>query len=254
MSDRAVSEVVGFILVFALVVSTVGVVYAVGFEGLEKSRSAEQVNNAGRAFDVMADNLEDMYGDGAPSRSSELKLRDAELSVGSTDTTIEVEVQGNGIDEEPVAVHPIRYSSSARDTSFTYEAGAIFREDSSGTVMQQEPPFLISQEQTVIQYVATKSGGGTQSMAGSTTLLVRAERTGRHVRVIDYGAPDVTLDMIVTTTPKRAPAWERYLEEQLDWTGTDDCSVGGANNEEVECTFTVDELLVTTVGIDIVIE
>lgn len=254
MNDRAVSEVVGFILVFSLVVSTVGVVYAVGFDGLEKSRSAEQVNNAGRAFDVMADNLEDIYGDGAPSRSSELKLSDAELSVGSPDTTIEVEVAGNGVDEEPVNVKPIRYASSARDTSFTYEGGAIFREDGSGTVMQQEPPFLISQDQTVIQYVATKSGGGTQSISGSTTVLVRAERTGRHVRVVEYGTPDVTVDMTVTTTPERAPAWERYLEEQIDWTGTDDCSVGGPNNGEVVCTFTVDELFVTTVGIDIVIE
>jgi len=66
--ERGVSDVVGYVLIFSLIVATVGVVTTVGFSTLEDRQDAERVNNVERAFDVFANNMENVYRDGAPSR------------------------------------------------------------------------------------------------------------------------------------------------------------------------------------------
>ena len=80
---RGVSETIGFVLVFSLIVLTVGVVLTVGYGGLQDARDAERVNNAERAFDVLADNVEDITHRGAPSRGTEVRLAEASLGAGS---------------------------------------------------------------------------------------------------------------------------------------------------------------------------
>ena len=60
MRDRAVSDVVSYILVFALIISTVGIVSVSGISGLQDSRDGERVENAQRGFDLLADDVEDI--------------------------------------------------------------------------------------------------------------------------------------------------------------------------------------------------
>ena len=60
--DRAVSDVLGYVLIFSLITSSVGVVYVAGYGSLDSLRNAERFNNAERAFDVLDSNLEE-FGD-----------------------------------------------------------------------------------------------------------------------------------------------------------------------------------------------
>ena len=80
---RGASETIGFVLVFSLIVLTVGVVLTVGYTGLQDARDAERVNNAERAFDVLADNIEDITDRGAPSRGTEIRLAEAAIGPGA---------------------------------------------------------------------------------------------------------------------------------------------------------------------------
>ena len=80
MLDRSQSDVLGFVFVFAIVVSTIGLVFATGFTGLQDARDFERVNNAERAFEVLRDNVGDMIYRGAPSRVTEIKLASASLA------------------------------------------------------------------------------------------------------------------------------------------------------------------------------
>ncbi|MFC7136780.1 hypothetical protein ACFQRB_10335 [Halobaculum litoreum] len=71
---RAQSDAIGFVLVFSLIVLTVGTVYAAGYPALQDLRSDEQLENMERAFEVLDDNVDDMAREGAPSRATEIKL------------------------------------------------------------------------------------------------------------------------------------------------------------------------------------
>jgi hypothetical protein len=264
MGDRGVSEVVGFVLIFSLVISTVGVVYVTGFNGLEDARDAERINNGERAFDVLSDNLEDMYRDGAPSRGTEVKLADAQLTLAEP-TTIQVTVEditddaGNPIVHE-ANVRPLVFSTGG-PSKIVYENGAVIRVDRNGAIMQEAPPFLISEERTVLGYIVTQpAGGASVSVGGDATVLVRTVRTGQNTLVQDYD-DDVRATLSINTTTARAAVWEEYVNERADWSNSDwddgdnvPCEItdpnAGDGRSEVVCTFEPDELYLSSTGIE----
>lgn len=74
MDNRAVSEVVGFVLTFSLVTMAIAIVFTAGFGGLQDTQQAEQVNNVERAFDVLDTNVQEVQRQEAPSRATEMRL------------------------------------------------------------------------------------------------------------------------------------------------------------------------------------
>lgn len=255
--ERGVNEVVGFVLVFSLVVSTVGIVYASGFSGLETAQQNERVTNAERAFDVLADNIEDIYREDAPSRATEVKLSDAQLTMTGP-STLQVEITNVGAPNTySKDIDPLTYSAGT-DTEIVYEAGAVVRTDGSNGIMKSDPPFLFTKDgatrRAVVPVVQTRSVG-TKSIGGSTTVLIRSERSVRQPLTVrrDPAADGVSaydIELTFETTSARAPVWESYFDEQIPWV-SDPCSTTGGT---VTCTFTVDELYVTWTGINVQIQ
>ncbi|MFC6836127.1 DUF7289 family protein [Halomarina ordinaria] len=221
MTDRAVSEVLSFVLVFSVVVSVVGLVYVSGFAGLETARSAEQVDNAERAFDVLADNMADIHHHRAPSRKTEVKLADAQLQYSGTTTEFDVTV-GGVTDDEGALRHfraettPIVYSAGS-DTDVVYDGGAVVRRDGDYARVTRAPPIRTTDDGTlVVQYVQTNARE--RGVSGSRTVLVRGERTRSEILVTDEDSTesgDLTVTMNVTTASERVGAWESYLEGEL---------------------------------------
>lgn len=263
MGERAVSEVIGFVLVFSLVVSTLGIVYVSGFSGLQDAREAERFNNAERAFDVLADNVADIYYEGAPSRKTEIKLADAQLTFEEATTfTVTVEdiedAGGNDIVYE-ANTRPIVFSAGG-SSELVYENGAIIRSDPGGSVLQRAPPMVIRQERMVVGYlIVAQSRGSPISVGGSSTVLVRMVRTGQSALVQDQSDAKVTLS--IETATERATVWERYLNERADWSGADwsdadpatpPCETTdlGGGRSEVTCTIEPGEFYLTSTGLD----
>ncbi|SDF87229.1 DUF7289 family protein [Halorientalis regularis] len=226
--DRAVSDVLGFVIVFSLVAATVGIVSVSGIGILQDARNAEQLNNAERAFDVLADNMADIHQEGAPSRSTEIKLDNARLEVRDP---IEINVTG----VNPTGTNPsVSYSSTPimyegrSDTAIVYEGGAVFRDAPQGGVVSEQPPFRFSDGEVIIPIIQTQQMGNTTSISGGT-VRVRAERAVREPlpefvqREADYDA------LIVNITSPRYRLWRRYLEDDADAT----CKI--TRPETVQC-------------------
>lgn len=235
--ERAVSELIGFILVFALLISTIVIVYTGGFGALQQTRDAERVNNAERAFDVLATNFEQIARGDAPLRATEIQLSEAKLETTehrtlSTNATSFDAAQTSG----PV---PIKFTGGT-DTEIVYEAGAVLRTDGDSGVMLRKPDFVFDSKRTVIRYIETR--GSDQSVGGSTTVLVRAERRQSSVMGSANNVTDETVTFNLSTTPTRAVVWERYLESEIDWV-SDSCSTVAESPDEhtVTCSFPLDD-------------
>ncbi|WP_224269566.1 DUF7289 family protein [Haloprofundus salinisoli] len=229
--SRAVSETVSFILVFALITSTVGVVYVSGFSGLQDARDAERFTNAERAFDVMADNLADIHHEDAPSRATELKLAESQLLLGQSHS-IGVDIEGrDAVDDPGKSYQPILFRTGS-GPELVYENGALIRTDASGgSVMLREPDFVSrgtgDDRILVVPMILTNPGDGRSNVGGSTTVLVRAEHAGTE------RFPDATTSVTLTldTTTERAPVWERYFESELGR----ECELTGVAESTVTC-------------------
>ncbi|MDY6818873.1 MAG: hypothetical protein SVG88_09440, partial [Halobacteriales archaeon] len=168
MTDRGVSETLGFVFIFALIVSSVGIVYTVGVSGLEDVRAAERVTNAERAFDVLGHNFEDMIHRGAPSRATEIKLADAQLYVDDpivVNVSAHVEGDPNTNFSTEVEVEPIIYQ--ADDSKIVYTNGAVIRQDGDASVMSREPDLLIEPNRSTLPIVQTRSDES-ENIGGST--------------------------------------------------------------------------------------
>lgn len=239
MPERALSESIGFVLVFALVVSTIGIVYASGFAGLQDVRDAEQTNNAQRAFEVLADNMEDITKRGAPSRATEVKVENANLYVDDP-ITINVSVPE---DDFSIAhdVHPIVYDANTGEQLF-YAQGAIIRarEGGSGFVVH-ESTLVLNQSRTVVPVIQTRLEG-VGSVGGGGTALIRAEESKT---ALEYSNMSAANTVWVNITSPRADAWANHLEDSPDVT----CEPVSDNT--AACQVTSDQIRVSVFKIDV---
>lgn len=220
-TDRAVSDVVGYVLIFSLIVATVGVVTTVGFGTLDDRQDAERINNVERAFDVFANNMENVYRDGAPSRATEMRLAGGTLSHGEP-VTITIETD----DDETVTVvsRPLVYSDD--NSEIVYAAGAVLRSDDGGSVMLKEPPFRADRPTALIPLIETfrTSGPNTVSVDGA----IRVTSSARTVNTTVSNAFADADDYRITVDSPRTTAWTRYFESQ---DGFDNVSESGSTVE-----------------------
>lgn len=238
MRNRAVSDMIGFVLVFGLIVSTVGVVYVGGFAALQDARDYQRFSNTERAFDVMDANIEDVAVRGAPRRNTELLLSDASLEFGSQVT---FNVTDGASNYYVTTFRPILYRGS-NGNELVYSNGAVFRQYDDAAVMFDEPRFA-SGDRTFIPYVITQAASENVSTINTRRLLVRTIEDGREVRTFDE--PDLWLNV----TSPRAAAWGRYFESELGLDCTDaDAGVPG----RVSCELNTNEVYVQAVVVDVV--
>lgn len=250
--ERAVSETVGFVLVFALITTTIAVVFTFGLAGLEDAQIAERDANVERAFDVLHDNLRDVSRDGVPSRATEIRIAGGELALAERTTIRITDAEGNATFVE--RTRPIVYRGSG-DTEIVYENGAVFRSSGDVAVPLNDPDLIVdggpeaSDHRTVV-YSLVRTTGRPQAVGGDRTTLVVGSAVGRELVEPDRASGEnVTLEI----DSPRADGWQRYYERVA--ATDDDVRLDPDGDGDVTVVFELeadDEFLVhqTTIGIE----
>lgn len=223
MTDgRAVSDTVGFVLVFSLVLLSVAGVSVAGMSGLSDRQDAEQLRNVERAFDVLSDNLRDVQRFEDPSRATEMRLGGGTLGFGE-EVTVSVAVYndtGAVVGEATERrLHPIVYRKG--DSAVVYEGGALVRVDDGGSHLFDEPAFVVDEAagRGALPFVVTRDADERTAVGGEGTVLVGADWSG--VRPAPDPLEANTSDgetIRVSVTSPRADAWARYFEEHESFT------------------------------------
>ncbi|RAW45733.1 hypothetical protein DQW50_07470 [Halorubrum sp. 48-1-W] len=233
---RAVSDVVGYVLVFALVTATITSVFAVGMGGLEDRRDAERIENVERAFDVLDDNLRDVARHGDPSRATEVRLSGGELSLSST-TNVTIEQVKNGTrvgNHTTRTVHAVTYTRG--ETTVGYDAGARFRTDGDTTLFRSTPGFVSTEgepNRTVIPLLRTRPGDGPTAAEGDGTVQISA--SAGVLRRFEYPEAGADPDAVrIRVESPRADAWERYLDEADGFTVDESATTDGEVVAEID--------------------
>lgn len=248
--DRAVSEVLGFVLIFALITSAVGLTYVIGFDGLTATRDYERVNNAERAFRVLGDNVDDVARTEAPSRATEIRLYDAGLRIGEP---VVFNVTGREAGSTAVAftaeyeINPIVYDADT-GTQLTYSGGALIRSEGGSSVMVTRPHVIMDGDRVVLPVIQTRSAGG--SVSGSSTVLIRTSHSGTEMAV---GTNEGRYNLTVNVTTDRPTVWRRYFESKEAFSEGETCTV---DRSTTPATLTCDvegieSVYVTAVRIDV---
>jgi hypothetical protein len=222
-ADRGASEVLGYVIIFALIISVIGFVTTLGMPALTNVQDAEQASNAERAFDVVGDNFAAVYERDAPSRSTEIDLGDSTIYYAEP-VTINVTVDGTSNETE---LRPIVLRVSD-ETSLIYEGGAVFRKDGDNGLVLRNPPMLLSSDRVHVPVIKTTAPA--VESAGGTTILLRGESSERSIQRAERSGAS---QMNISIESPRYELWKQYFVEE---TGIEesDCTVD-ASAETVDC-------------------
>lgn len=252
MSERGVSDLVGYILVFSLVAMSVGIISISGLDSLQTARSVEQVNNAERALDVLADNMEDIYREGAPSRASEVNLEEA-----SFQTVDQATINVSGVNANGVLVFSLERQSNLlvwggqgeRDTELRYVFGTVVRDQRAGGRVVRDAPFDFGEDRTILPIVQTRTRDP-QSFAGGTIRI----RGVRETPIVVFRGNTSLWDHLYLNVTTPAPEiWQAYLDDHDQV----DCAIEAVpdpDQSKVRCDYATEELFVVLQPVDVVLE
>ncbi|WP_338741751.1 DUF7289 family protein [Haloplanus salilacus] len=236
---RGQSETIGFVLVFALIVTSTGIVYVAGFQTLGDARTTEELRNMERAFDVLDDSISDVARRGAPSRSTEVSLGNGDLAFGDTARiNVTTNVSAQSVEISP---RPIVYRLDG--TEIVYVSDAVIRTDRGSSVMRSDPAVVANGRRVVLPLIDVDAAGDRVGVGGDTTALIRTQsKSPPNTLSVDPDTGRVTVT--VTVESPRTEAWRRTFQRH-GFT----CGPAGTT---VSCSTDTDELHVvwTTTSVD----
>ncbi|MFB6297540.1 MAG: hypothetical protein ABEH56_03370 [Salinirussus sp.] len=225
--SRGVSDTLGYVLTFSVVLASVLGVATVGFDQLDEIQQSEQIANAERAFRLLERDLDQLQQSQAESRRGELDLRSGRLrfvAASSDGSAIEYHVNGTDVSGN-VGLAALEYE--VEETTVAYESGAVFYIDSDSNEVLEDGPELycrhrggepgraiVSTVSLENQGTVTGFGSGIVGITGTvnrTRLLFPKNRTGAD-------SVDEATGVTVEISSAYAEAWEQYfVEETTGW-------------------------------------
>lgn len=222
--SRGVSELLAFVLTFAIIMVAVSLTYAGGYGALTDQQEAEQVRAAELGMTALEGTIDSIERGEADSRSGELRLAGGSLTVDES-ATMKVSVDG-GATEETVTTGSLTYRSE--NSVVTYENGAVIRSDGTSGMVQKPPAIHCTDDSAVVSLVEIKQRGDTSSVSSDGSVEVGIEKVGNrfYYPVSEDGttstaeaADSVSLSI---ESSDHADEWEMWLDNQEEWTASGD--------------------------------
>ncbi|MFP9190373.1 DUF7289 family protein [Natronosalvus vescus] len=225
--ERAVSEVLAFILVFTIVIGSVTIVSVFGMQSLTSYQEGEQLRNAERAMDALSDNFNDVVRyDGITTRSGELNLRDGSITTNHEGTELSITIDGGS--DHTITTGGLVYEAGSGTDTIAYEGGGIFRGDHTGNVALERPMIRCTEDTAVISLLVIEQEPRTFQSSEISQISISETDSIRRT----YTNPgDVT---ITVDDSDYKMGWERTLEQgEWDW-----------NEDDSEATCTPDRVTI----------
>jgi hypothetical protein len=233
LGRRGASEILGFVILFSLIVTATGLAFTAGFDSLEGAQNDQQNENAEEAFLRIATKFQQIGANGAPLRAGDLSVAPAGLSTGrEVEVTVTVHLP-SGDETRTFEVGSLSYSLD--DTAVAYEANAVFRRDGDGVAVLSPPPMACDPDRTVVSFTALNAVGPTSIAAESVTVVGRHEDTSLWFPFnrSGTGSADNATGLSVDVDSSNGDGWTRYFERAPGWDDPDDDGVYTCDTDRV---------------------
>lgn len=210
--ERAVSDLIAFVMIFTVMIASVGVIAVFGWDALGAVRDAEQLDGAEYSFVTLNDQLNGIADHEAPARATEMRLGEATLSVADGPRlTVKVEENATNTTTIEADLGALRFDLG--DRHVTTAGGAVFRGDDGGSVMVSDPPMHCGEGGSRINLIELRAEevSSVDSVA-TVQVQIRHQRTSLRIPSRwDFRNTTRQVTLSVDDAPNRS-AWERYLE------------------------------------------
>jgi hypothetical protein len=209
VGDRGVSDVLAFVIVFSIIITSVALVYSTGFSSIDQIREGEQQTNAVRAFEALDLSFEDLIEGKATRRGSTISMGGGQLEyTDGPDVTVTVDGWSRTVE-----VGSLQYSLD--ETTVAYENGGVFRDDDGNSVNIEHAAMTCESDRAVVTLVVIDSPSNPIGADGNVEIGM--DRTSTELAYADYdGSKDVELTF--TSGSTFDDGWDDHFAE-TDWSG-----------------------------------
>jgi hypothetical protein len=203
-NDAAVSETVGYILMFSIVILSMSFIYTMGYPVLQKNIEASVFENAEQSFIVLQSHMKRVAFDQAPVKIMKIKLHSSTISTGNG-SSIVISYDNNSFSYD---TGKIEFSKDEK--LLTYENGGVWKQNSPSEIMMvSQPPIYTGRVNNInTTTIGLVSINGHRSTAGSGIASI----TMKH-NTSNLIEPDAPVNVTVQISSIYASQWAKYLEE-----------------------------------------
>ncbi len=214
-SNRAVSEVIGYVIIFGIVMLAIGMIYAVGFPVLRSSTDATQFQSIEQGFLILQTDLFKVALDQAPVRTTKLGTAEGgslRSDPAACNMTIEI-THGGTRDNHSILMGNIEFNS--RVGSVACENGAVVVKYQAGSVMLSKPRMFNSTDQGDILFSLVKINDSFSSLGGGIA-QVTISNPRFNESVFNTPAVYQNGELRLRFDSEYADAWERFISDEFD--------------------------------------
>lgn len=234
MSDRGVSELVGFILIFSIILSGATVALVVGQDQISDIGASEQTTNAERQMVLVGQSLNGLDRSRSASTVGTVNLNDGSLrAVADGNVSVTVDDDSGEVWNGTIPTGSLAYDLD--DTVIRYENGLVLRSDRGNGISLTDPHMTCTEDRAIVSVVTLNRSGSQQVGSGrvsivgyqdDTRLLYPTNRSGS-------GSSSDATDVFVDVNSTHTDVWNDTVLEHSSWNwtmagGDYRCDVGGA--------------------------
>jgi hypothetical protein len=216
--DRGVSEVLGYVLILALIVLAVSMLYVTGNPIIQKLQGNIYQQSVEQGFTVLDSQISAATLGEAPVQTTTLFTKTGSIHISNTSRITITRVTQNNT-EVVLYNHTLGTIEwdSGNDVTVAYEGGGVWRKEIIGTPVMISPPEFHYNGETLTFPIIELDGTG--SAGGGSTTRITAQRRGHNVI---YPNTDVNTTFVnpvfgqvrIVIKSKYYEGWAKYVEER----------------------------------------
>jgi hypothetical protein len=216
--DGAISEVIGFLLIFTIIIAGIGLVTLYGYPMLLQQQSSTNERIMEKNMIVLQNDIKSLSYNMVPYAETSLNVGGGTLTVynmssSQTSSNFQIFENGNPLLTQPFSSGDMRYESTGAQTDISLENGAVVMRmlAQNGSVMLAEPRwFYDAPTKTAVVYLIGFNTTDVMARSGVGTVAMALGQTNYTAYPIPAG-DQLTVQYTKNPSVDYSAAWDNYF-------------------------------------------
>ena len=219
--DSAVSETIGFVLIFAIVMTCIGVILVYGNNVLDSAKSQNNLQSIEQGLTVLQSDMTQVALQQTPAKTTEMHMEEGTVTLDPTKGVMQISDQKDTIPQ--ITTGAFSYNSGHDPSLISIESGGLWKHFDKATnyavitgprIYAVPDPNKVTDINTLVLNVF-KLDGSKQASGGSRTLNVKMKYETPIVNTYSLvdGAHLDGRTVTITYTTDHPNAWSEFLND-----------------------------------------
>jgi hypothetical protein len=219
--DRAVSETVGFIIIFGIVITGIGLVTLYGYPVLLNQQAEANIRNMQKNMIVLQSDVNSLTYKNVPYQETTLQVSGGTLMVENPSDEKYFDIYNYTYNFTPENFKPgqLLFISDSEPVRIGLQNGAVVKWQLGGSVMLSEPRWFLDEDTDTLVITLIQIDSDTNmAQTGIGTVSMNIDQ----VNYREYIRPDDTVTIEYTDPPHDYfTAWRNYFRNEFSSTSSD---------------------------------